>query len=103
DPRPHQEVRGARSRRPRPPQPRRQSRKRASPRRAAPELAARAGARDRARRGRGWLPRREARRMSELLDFTAAQAAERIRAGDISADELFEAYRERAAAEDLNA
>jgi aspartyl-tRNA(Asn)/glutamyl-tRNA(Gln) amidotransferase subunit A len=41
--------------------------------------------------------------MSELLAFTAAQAAEKIKAGEISADELFEAYRERAAAEDLNA
>src|SRR3954470_5854674 len=41
--------------------------------------------------------------MSELLSFTAAQAAERIRAGELSSDELFEAYRERAAAEDLNA
>jgi aspartyl-tRNA(Asn)/glutamyl-tRNA(Gln) amidotransferase subunit A len=41
--------------------------------------------------------------MSDLLEFTAAQAAERIRAGDFSAPELFEAYRERAAAEDLNA
>src|SRR3954467_3816025 len=41
--------------------------------------------------------------MTELLSFTASQAAERIHAGDISADELFGAYRERAAAEDLNA
>jgi aspartyl-tRNA(Asn)/glutamyl-tRNA(Gln) amidotransferase subunit A len=41
--------------------------------------------------------------MTELLSLTGAQAAERIKAGDISADELFEAYRERAAAEDLNA
>src|SRR3954465_15676987 len=41
--------------------------------------------------------------MSELLAFTGAQAAERIRAGDISADELFDTYRERAASEDLNA
>ena len=41
--------------------------------------------------------------MSELLSFTGAQAAERIKAGEISADELFGAYRERAAAEDLNA
>jgi aspartyl-tRNA(Asn)/glutamyl-tRNA(Gln) amidotransferase subunit A len=41
--------------------------------------------------------------MSDLLEFTAAQAAERIRAGDFSAPELFEAYRERAAADDLNA
>src|SRR5258707_11086527 len=42
-------------------------------------------------------------RVDELIAFTGAQAAERIRAGEISADELFEAYRERAAAEDLNA
>ena len=41
--------------------------------------------------------------MSELLELTAAQAGERIRAGEISATELFEAYRERAAANDLNA
>jgi aspartyl-tRNA(Asn)/glutamyl-tRNA(Gln) amidotransferase subunit A len=40
---------------------------------------------------------------SELLDLTAAQAAERIRAKEISADELFAFYRERAASEDLNA
>jgi aspartyl-tRNA(Asn)/glutamyl-tRNA(Gln) amidotransferase subunit A len=43
--------------------------------------------------------------MSELIELTAAQAAERIRSGDISAAELFEAYRVRASAdgEDLNA
>ncbi len=41
--------------------------------------------------------------MSELLALTAAQAAERIRAGELSSDELFEAYRERAAADELNA
>ncbi|HKO28443.1 MAG TPA: amidase family protein, partial [Solirubrobacteraceae bacterium] len=41
--------------------------------------------------------------MSELLDLTAAQAAERIRAGDVSAGELFEAYRQRAAKDELNA
>ena len=41
--------------------------------------------------------------MSELIDLTAAQAAERIRAGEISAAEVFEAYRERAAADELNA
>ena len=41
--------------------------------------------------------------MSEFLSFTAAQAAERIRAGEMSADELFAAYRERAATDDLNA
>jgi aspartyl-tRNA(Asn)/glutamyl-tRNA(Gln) amidotransferase subunit A len=41
--------------------------------------------------------------VSELLDLTGAQAADRIRAGEISAGELFAAYRERAAGEDLNA
>jgi aspartyl-tRNA(Asn)/glutamyl-tRNA(Gln) amidotransferase subunit A len=41
--------------------------------------------------------------VSELIDLTAAQAAERIRAGDLSAGELFEAYRQRAAADELNA
>jgi aspartyl-tRNA(Asn)/glutamyl-tRNA(Gln) amidotransferase subunit A len=41
--------------------------------------------------------------VSELIDLTAAQAAERIRAGEISAAEVFEAYRERAAADELNA
>ena len=41
--------------------------------------------------------------MSEFLSFTAAQAAERIKAGDMNADELFASYRERAAADDLNA
>jgi aspartyl-tRNA(Asn)/glutamyl-tRNA(Gln) amidotransferase subunit A len=40
---------------------------------------------------------------SELIELTAAEAAERVRAGDISAEELFEAYRERAAADELNA
>jgi aspartyl-tRNA(Asn)/glutamyl-tRNA(Gln) amidotransferase subunit A len=41
--------------------------------------------------------------VSELLDLTAAQAADRIGAGEIDATELFDAYRERAAADDLNA
>ena len=41
--------------------------------------------------------------MSELIDLTAAQAAERISAGEIDAAELFEAYRQRAAADELNA
>jgi aspartyl-tRNA(Asn)/glutamyl-tRNA(Gln) amidotransferase subunit A len=41
--------------------------------------------------------------MTELLSLTAAQAADRIRAGELSADELFDAYRERATADDLNA
>src|SRR3954469_35563 len=38
-----------------------------------------------------------------MIDLTAAQAAERIRAGDLGTKELFEAYRDRAAGEDLNA
>jgi aspartyl-tRNA(Asn)/glutamyl-tRNA(Gln) amidotransferase subunit A len=41
--------------------------------------------------------------MSELIELTAAQAAARVRAGEIDARELFEAYRERAAADELNA
>ncbi|HEV7772564.1 MAG TPA: Asp-tRNA(Asn)/Glu-tRNA(Gln) amidotransferase subunit GatA [Conexibacter sp.] len=43
--------------------------------------------------------------MSELIELTAAQAAAQIRSGDVSAAELFEAYRARAAADgdDLNA
>jgi aspartyl-tRNA(Asn)/glutamyl-tRNA(Gln) amidotransferase subunit A len=38
-----------------------------------------------------------------VIEFSAAQAIEKIEAGEISATEYFEAYRERAAAEDLNA
>jgi aspartyl-tRNA(Asn)/glutamyl-tRNA(Gln) amidotransferase subunit A len=38
-----------------------------------------------------------------MIDLTAAQAAERIRAGDLDPTELFEAYRDRAAGDDLNA
>jgi aspartyl-tRNA(Asn)/glutamyl-tRNA(Gln) amidotransferase subunit A len=41
--------------------------------------------------------------MSDVLDLTAAQAAERVRAGELSAGELWTAYRECAAADDLNA
>jgi len=41
--------------------------------------------------------------VSDPIDLTAAQAAERIGAGEITAAELFEAYRARAAADDLNA
>ena len=41
--------------------------------------------------------------MSTLTELTAAQAAARIRAGEIDGRELFEAYRERAAADELNA
>jgi aspartyl-tRNA(Asn)/glutamyl-tRNA(Gln) amidotransferase subunit A len=39
--------------------------------------------------------------MSELLELTAAQAAERVRAGGLSPRELFDFYRERAAADEL--
>ena len=41
--------------------------------------------------------------MSELVDLTATEAARRVRAGELGAHELFEAYRERAAADELNA
>ncbi len=41
--------------------------------------------------------------MSELIELTAAEAAERVRAREIEPAELFEAYRQRAAADDLNA
>jgi aspartyl-tRNA(Asn)/glutamyl-tRNA(Gln) amidotransferase subunit A len=41
--------------------------------------------------------------VSEILELTAAAAAERVRAGELDPGELFDAYRERAAAEDLNA
>jgi aspartyl-tRNA(Asn)/glutamyl-tRNA(Gln) amidotransferase subunit A len=41
--------------------------------------------------------------VSDLLDLSAAQAAERVRAGEVSAAELFERYRERARGEELGA
>jgi aspartyl-tRNA(Asn)/glutamyl-tRNA(Gln) amidotransferase subunit A len=42
--------------------------------------------------------------VSDVLELTGAQAADRIRAGELSATELFDAYRERAATrDDLNA
>ncbi len=41
--------------------------------------------------------------MSELIDLSAADAAARVRSGELAARELFEAYRVRAAADDLNA
>ncbi len=41
--------------------------------------------------------------MSELIELSAAQAVARLRAREIDASELFEAYRERAAADELNA
>jgi aspartyl-tRNA(Asn)/glutamyl-tRNA(Gln) amidotransferase subunit A len=39
----------------------------------------------------------------EIRELTAAQAAARVREGDISADELFRAYRDAATADELNA
>jgi aspartyl-tRNA(Asn)/glutamyl-tRNA(Gln) amidotransferase subunit A len=41
--------------------------------------------------------------VSELIELSAAAAAAAIRAGEIDPRELFEAYRERAAADELNA
>ncbi len=41
--------------------------------------------------------------MSELLDLTAAQAAERVREGDLERGELWRFYRDRALADELNA
>ncbi|MDP9133368.1 MAG: amidase family protein, partial [Actinomycetota bacterium] len=41
--------------------------------------------------------------MSEIVELTAAAAAERVRAGELSPGELWDAYRERAAADSLNA
>jgi len=41
--------------------------------------------------------------MSDLLELTAAQAAELVRAGDLDPADLWTRYRERAAADDLNA
>ena len=40
---------------------------------------------------------------ADILALTAAQAAEKIRAKELRSAEVFDAYRERAAAEDLNA
>ena len=41
--------------------------------------------------------------MSELLDLTAASAIAAIRAGEVDPGELFDTYRGRAAADELNA
>jgi len=41
--------------------------------------------------------------VSEVVQWSAADAAARVAAGEISSPELFEAYRERAAADELNA
>src|SRR3954453_9584959 len=39
----------------------------------------------------------------DLVALTAAQAADRVRAGDLSARELFETYRDRSASDELGA
>src|SRR3954467_2260374 len=39
----------------------------------------------------------------ELIDLTVAEAADRIRSGELDADEYFDAYREAAADDSLNA
>ena len=41
--------------------------------------------------------------MSELLALTAAGATERVRTGELSPSEIWDVYRGRAAADDLNA
>jgi aspartyl-tRNA(Asn)/glutamyl-tRNA(Gln) amidotransferase subunit A len=41
--------------------------------------------------------------MSDVVGLTAAEAGERVRSGELSASELFDAYRERCAGEDLGA
>ena len=41
--------------------------------------------------------------VSELIELTAAEAAAKVRAREIDRAELFDAYRERAAADELNA
>jgi aspartyl-tRNA(Asn)/glutamyl-tRNA(Gln) amidotransferase subunit A len=40
---------------------------------------------------------------NEIIELSGAAAAARVRSGELSAAELFEAYRERAASDDLNA
>ena len=64
------------------------------------------GAGGRAGAGRRGLRRPKPGRdgpVSELIELTAAAAAAKVRAREIDPAELFEAYRERAAADDLNA
>jgi aspartyl-tRNA(Asn)/glutamyl-tRNA(Gln) amidotransferase subunit A len=41
--------------------------------------------------------------VSDLIELSGAQAAEKVRAGEVDADELFDFYRDRAAGEELNA
>ena len=41
--------------------------------------------------------------MSDVLDLTAAQAADAVRRGELEPEAIWSAYRERATADDLNA
>ena len=41
--------------------------------------------------------------MSDVISLTALEAAERVRARELAPEELFDAYRARAAADELNA
>ena len=70
---------------------------------AEPAARARPGAGPRPRRGR--VPRPVPGRFvsAELLELTAAQALEKIAAGELGSDEYFDAYAEAAAGDDLNA
>ena len=70
-----------------------------------PVPAARGRARAGARRRRRRLPRAQPDRMSrrEIIALTAAQAAGAVERGELDRRELFEAYRDRAAADELNA
>ena len=83
---------------------RRRARERPAPRRAAPQPAARGGARRGAGQRRRRLPRPEPRRMSDVRSTSppplrpSASAPASSRRG-----ELFDAYRERAAGDELNA
>ncbi|MDX6674353.1 MAG: hypothetical protein QOH11_1771, partial [Solirubrobacteraceae bacterium] len=41
--------------------------------------------------------------MTEITSLSALEAAERVRAGELAPAEVFAAYRDRAAADELNA
>src|SRR3954466_2542200 len=122
-PRAHREDRRARARRRPADDARRRGAQRAAPRRAAPRPAARGRPRAGPRRGRRRLPRAqpdgmtargdshgesgapsESRRAgADVIALTAPRAAAAVQSGEPDRRELFAAYRERAAADDLNA
>src|SRR5262249_23110272 len=76
---------------------------RAAARRAAAVPAPRGGPCAGARRCRRRLPRPEPDGMTDVIDLTAAQAIAAIERGDLDRRELFDAYRDRANADELNA